>query len=168
MTHHPITAWTVVVGFFSHQGHELPTSTVGSLAFSEVHFGKFSFVILQPFIFKHLLNINLVNSQFVGIFCQADSIIVHCRIDKRKLLPLPLGEIHCRPSACKLFFCGPSVLQVLNSLVNCGFGHSQLLEGFDRGNCAKRVIRKSRLMTSSMVFKLSHSVTVAVNCKDRL
>ena len=63
--------------------------------------------------------------------------IVHCRIDK--LLPLPLGEIHCRPTACKLFFCSPSVLQVLKNLVNRGFGHSQRLEGFDSGICAKRV-----------------------------
>ena len=102
-----ITAWTVVVGFFSHQGHELPTrlldllqlcissqaSTVGSLAFSEVRFGKFYFIILQPFSFERSLNISLVNSQFFFFFfffffCQADSIIVHCRIDK--LLPLPL------------------------------------------------------------------------------
>ena len=96
------------------------------------------FCKLQPVSFKHSLNINLVNSQFVGFFCQADLIIVHCRIDN--LLPLPFGEIHCRPSACKLFFCVPSVLPVLNNLVNHGFGHSQLLEGFDNGICAKREI----------------------------
>ena len=67
-------------------------STVRSLAFSEVRFGIFSFVILQPFSFKHSLSINMMNSHFFGIFCQADLIIVHWRIDK--LLPLTLGEIH--------------------------------------------------------------------------
>ena len=51
-------------------------SIVGSLAFSEVRFGKFSFVILQPFSFKHSLNINLVNSQFVGLFLS--SWLDHC------------------------------------------------------------------------------------------
>ena len=43
-------------------------STVESLAFSEVSFGKFSFVMLQPFSFKHSLYINLVNSQFLAFF----------------------------------------------------------------------------------------------------
>ena len=112
-------------------------STVGSLAISEVRFGKFFFVILQPFSFKHSLNLNLMNSQFVGIFCQDDSTIVQCLIDK--LLSFPLAEIHCRPSACKLFFFVQSVLQALK-IVNRGFGHSKLLEGIDSGICAKRVI----------------------------
>ena len=138
MTHHPLQLGGCWLFQPSGSWASNKASTVRSMAFSGVRFGKFSFVTLQPFSFKHSLNINLVNSQFFGIFCQADSIIVHCPIDK--LLPLPLGEIHCRPLTCKLFFCGPSVLQVLKNLVNCRFCHSQLLEGFDSGICANRVI----------------------------
>ena len=87
---------------------------------------------------NHSPNINRVNSQILGKFCKADLIIVHCRNDK--LPPPPLGQLHCRPPACKLFFCGPSVLQVLKNFVNRVFGHSQLLEGFESGICAKRII----------------------------
>ena len=108
MTHHPfqpglwLLAFSAIRVMSFQQGFY---STVGSLAFSKVRFCKFSFVALQPFPFKYSRNINLVNSQFFGIFCQADLIIVHCRIDR--LLPLPLVEIHCRESACKLFLLGP-------------------------------------------------------------
>ena len=51
-------------------------------AFSGVRF-RVNF-LLQFYSPSHLnsVNINLVTSQVFGIFRQADSIIVHCRIDK--------------------------------------------------------------------------------------
>ena len=51
-------------------------STVRSLAFSGVCFGKISFVILQTFSFKHSRSINLVNSQFFWYFLS--SWLDHC------------------------------------------------------------------------------------------
>ena len=137
-----ITAWTVVVGFFSHQDHELPKRLLLRGLWpsqKSTSFGKFSFVILQPFSFKHSLDISLVNSQFLAFFFfKEDSIIVQGRIDK--LLPLPLGEIHCRPSACKLFSCDPSVLQVLKNLVKLCIWKLPTAWRVWQWNCAKRVI----------------------------
>ena len=52
-----------------HPEHELPTRCLlSSLWPFRSPLGKFSFVILQPFSFKHSPNINLVNSEFFGIF----------------------------------------------------------------------------------------------------
>ena len=94
MTQHPLQPgqWLIALQA-SGPWASNKASTVGSTAFSGVRFGKFSFVIFQPFSFKHSPNRNLVNFQFFGNFCQ-------CRIDK--LLPLPLHEHHCRPPSVRL------------------------------------------------------------------
>ena len=77
MTHHPLQPGQWLLAFQpSGSWASNKASTVGSLAFSEVRFGKFSFVVLQAFSFKHSPNINLVSSQFFWHFLS--SWLDHC------------------------------------------------------------------------------------------
>ena len=125
MTHHPLqldSGWRLC----SRPDHELPTR-LSSLQPSQETILVIFFCNTSALLTKTLFEHKSGKLQTFGIFCLADSTLVHCRIDI--LLPLPLGEPHYGPSICRLFFCGSSVIHVLKNLVNHRFGHSQLLEG---------------------------------------
>ena len=136
-----ITAWTA--GLMALQASRSwasnKASTVRSTAFSGVRFGKCSFVILQPFSFKHFEHKSVELQSYLAFFVKLTWSLSIATLTRCFLFP-SVSLTAGRPLNCKLFFCGTAVLQVLKNFVNRGFGRSQLLEGFDSGLCAKRVI----------------------------
>ena len=146
MTHHPLQPgqWLMALQAFGSWGSN-QASTVGSTAFSGVSFGKFSFVILQPFSFKRSPNINLVNSQHFWQFLS--SWLDHCPLlHWQAAFSSPWWASLQQAVHLQVVFLWPlgSPSSEEPCDANGGLGHSQLLDGFDSGNCAKRIINKEK------------------------